>query len=199
MRRLRIIILAALAAVLLGTAAAYWLNPPAELPVLDSGREPVLDQDGRPRVRGLTYTHVEGGVRKWTLSAQGARMDEARKHVSLTQVNIRFFRENGGWVNITGAEGQYDQDKKIVTLIGSVRGRTDDGTTLKTERISYSEPDETVSSDTWVTIAGPKFSVTGFGMKAFVREDRIVFEKQVDSRFIPVGKGPPPGATAEQP
>ena len=90
MRRIRLILAAALAAVFLGTALAYWLNPPVKMPLTDAGDNNFVDEDGRPRVRGLTYTQVENGVRKWTLSAQGARFDEAHAQAVLTKVRVVF-------------------------------------------------------------------------------------------------------------
>ncbi len=95
-------------------------------------------------------------------------------------------------MTIEGQEGTYDQGNKIINLRGKVRGRTNDGMTLTTEQIAYSEPDQKVTSDTWVTIAGPRFKVTGHGLLVRVPENQITFLSQVDSTFVPEGKGPPP-------
>lgn len=192
------IVLAALAAVLLGTALAYWLNPPVRLPVLDA-KGPALPSgtDKRPRIKGLSYTQVRDGRKQWTLSAQGARLDEDKGQVTLEKVTMRFFPEKGGWFEISGNEGSYDQKKKIVVLEGEVRGSSDDGMSLRTERLTYSESDRMVKSDRLVTIAGPRFKVSGRGMVVDLNRSTIKFQNEVDSTFIPVGSGPPPGATVE--
>ena len=197
MRRLRLILLAVLAAVLAGTVLAYVLNPPVKLPILELGDEGVAQQDGKPRVKGLTYTEVKDGVRKWTLSAEGARIDEAKGTITLKDVYLEFYPEKGGKIILKGDEGIYFQKEKIVTLTGNVRGKTHDGMTLETDKLTYMEKTQLVETDRWVTIAGKRYKVRGLGMTVTVPEDKIEFKSQVDSTFIPAGNGPPPGATAE--
>ncbi|MFH1059837.1 MAG: LPS export ABC transporter periplasmic protein LptC [Pseudomonadota bacterium] len=200
MRRFRLILVAALLAVVAGTLAAYWLNPPAGLPpASDDPTLAGLDQDGRPRLKGLTYTQVKDGVRKWTLMAEGARYDEGSGVVALQDVTVRFYPEKGGEVIIRGDEGNYDQKNQLVTLKGNVRGRTHDGNMLVTDWISYSEAEQVADTNAWVTVAGHGYSVTGKGMLVVVPQSRVIFKSQVDSTFIPQGKGPPPGVTAELP
>lgn len=197
MRRFKIIVLAALAAVLLGTFLAYWLNPPVKLPVLDDGKTPEAITDGRPRVQGLTYNHVEQGVRKWTLSASGARIDEAKKEVALSTVRLKFYPEGGGWITLEGDEGIYNQNNHHVSLKGTVKGRTHDGLTLRTESISYDEQKQLVQSQAPVTITGPSWRVKGRRMTVWVPQSKIRFTGDVDSLFTPKGSGPPPGATLD--
>lgn len=197
MRRFRLILLGALAAVVLGTGLAYWLNPPVRLPMLDTEGEAPANQDGKPRLHGLTYTQVEGGVRKWTLAATGARFDEDAKTATLTDVRLKFYPSDGGWITLAGKEGTYDQKNKVVTLTGQVKGHSHDGMTLETTVLTYSEETEQVNTEAEVTITGPQFRVRGRGMVVYVAEQKVVFQNQVDSTFIPEGKGPPPGATVE--
>jgi LPS export ABC transporter protein LptC len=190
-------LIGALAAVVLGTGLAYWLNPPVSLPMLDMEGQAPANQDGKPRLRGLTYTQVEGGVRKWTLAATGARFDEDAKTATLTDVRLKFYPTNGGWITLAGKEGTYDQKSKVVTLKGEVRGRSHDGMTMETTVLTYNEGNEQVYTDAEVIITGPQFRVRGRGMVVYVSERKVVFKNQVDSTFIPEGKGPPPGATVE--
>jgi len=197
LRRFRLIILGALAALILGISLAYWLNPPARLPILDMTGEAPANKDGKPRLHGLTYTQVEDGVRKWTLAATGARFDEDAQKVTLADVRLKFYPTNGGWITLAGAEGTYDQKNKVVTLQGQVKGRSHDGMTLETTVLTYNEQEALVDTDAEVTITGPRFRVRGRGMVVYVNRQTVVFKKQVDSTFIPEGKGPPPGATVE--
>lgn len=200
MKRFRLILVAALLAVVAGTLAAYWLNPPAGMPpVSDDPTLAGLDADGRPRLKGLTYTQVKDGMRKWTLTAEGARYDDKTGMVSLVDVMVRFYPENGGEVTIRGDEGSYDQKNQLVILKGQVRGLTHDGNTLTTDWMSYSEGEQVADTNAWVTVAGKGYSVTGKGMLVVVPQSKVIFKSQVDSTFIPQGKGPPPGVTAELP
>lgn len=198
-KKFRLILVAALLAVIAGTLLAYWLNPPAKLPVVEDPNQSGTDSDGRPRVRGLTYTQVKDGVRKWTLASNGARYDEDSGIVTLYKVRVTFYPEKGGEILISGKEGEYDQKNQIVTLKGDVKGQTHDGKVLKTDQMTYSEVDQVADTNSWVTVYGPGFRVVGKGMLVVVPQSLVIFKSQVDSTFIPQGKGPPPGATADKP
>jgi LPS export ABC transporter protein LptC len=197
LRKFRLILIGALAALIIGTGLAYWFNPPVKLPMLGVQGEAPANQDGKPRLHGLTYTQVEGGVKKWTLAATGARFDEDAKKVTLTDVRLKFYPSGGGWVTLTGDEGTYDQKNKVVTLTGQVKGRSHDGMTMETTVLTYKEQENKVDTDAEVTITGPQFRVRGRGMVVLVTKQSVVFKNQVDSTFIPQGKGPPPGVTME--
>lgn len=192
------VLLAALAAVVVGTFLAYWINPPAKLPATQADLSDILlDQDGRPFVRGLTYTQVREGTRKWTLSAKNARYDEGQGFVTLTQVKIDYFPVKGGPMVMVGDEGDYDQRRQLVNIRGNVRGHTADGITLKSDHLAYNEMEQTVETDSWVTVAGARFSVTGKGMLTVIPANTVTFKSQVSCTFLPQGKGPPPGATMD--
>ena len=199
MKHLRLIVAAAIAAVVAGTLLAYWLNPPARLPLGVDGGQTAPDGDGKPHLRVLTYTQVKEGVRKWTLNAEGARYEDDSGAVWLDKVKVRFYPDKGGRIDISGDEGTYDQKQQVVTLRGNVRGRTHDGHALVTDWMTYSEAEQVADTNAWVTVTGKDYSITGKGMLVVVPASRVIFKSQVDSTFIPRGQGPPPGATAEPP
>ncbi|MFH1033090.1 MAG: LPS export ABC transporter periplasmic protein LptC [Pseudomonadota bacterium] len=199
MSKFRLILVAALLAVIAGTLLAYWLNPPAKLPMVEDPNQAQLDGDGKPRVHGLTYTQVKDGVRKWTLAARGARYDEDTGIVILYKPFVTFYQETGGEITVEGKEGQYDQKEQIVHLKGEVLARTKDGKYLETDQISYSEIEQVADTNSWVTVGGPGFKVIGKGMLVVVPQNKVTFKSQVDSTFIPQGHGPPPGATMDKP
>ena len=124
---------------------------------MDLGEDTAIQQDGKPRVKGLTYTEVKEGVRKWTLSAEGARIDESKGSITLSKVYVEFYPEGGGIITLKGDEGVYFQKEKIVTLQGNVFGRTHDGVTLKTDKLTYSENNQVVDTESWVTITGKRY------------------------------------------
>ncbi|MBI4799788.1 MAG: LPS export ABC transporter periplasmic protein LptC [Desulfarculus sp.] len=199
MNRFRLILLAAFLAVIAGTILAYWLNPPAKLPVMEDPGQAQLEGDGKPRVRGLTYTHVQDGVRKWSLAARGAKYDEDTGIVTLFKPEVVFFQEKGGEITIRGKVGQYDQKNQVVHLKEEVLARTKDGKYMETDQITYSEVEQVADTNSWVTVAGPGFKVVGKGMLVVVPQSKVTFKSQVDSTFIPQGTGPPPGATMDEP
>ena len=197
LRRLRLIVTAALAAILIGTVAAYWLNPPLRVPLTDQ-LGPAADlQNALPHLKGLSYTQVNDGVKKWSLSSDVATYDERAGRVVLRRVFLRFYPDKGGELVIRSKTGEYYQKDKIVILRGDVIGQTSDGVTLKTEELRYSETTRVVVARGNVTVAGSRFIVNGVGMTVNVDESKVYLHSKVDSTFVPVGSGPPPGATVE--
>ncbi|MEW5913134.1 MAG: LPS export ABC transporter periplasmic protein LptC [Thermodesulfobacteriota bacterium] len=186
-----------MAAILAGAGLAAILHQPVRLPTLDSGAQAPLDADGRPRMRGLTYTHVEQGVRKWSLKANGARYEEDSGKVYLTDVNIEFYRKDGNTIKLRGDQGVYNQKTQVVTLKGHVDGRTADGNQLLTDWITYREKDKVAETDAEVTVQGAQYKVQGAGMLVLVEQNKVILKKNVRSTFTPQGKGPPPGVTKD--
>ncbi|MCB2190386.1 MAG: LPS export ABC transporter periplasmic protein LptC [Deltaproteobacteria bacterium] len=197
MKRLRWIILAVLAAIVAGAGAAALLHQPTQLPVLKAGDAAPTDSDGRPRLRGLNYTHVENGVRKWSLKAERARYEENTGKVYLDQVAVEFYQKNGDPIYLSGDQGVYNQKTHTITLKGNVDGRTDDGNQLLTSVITYREKDKTAETDAEVTIQGERYKVVGQGMQVFVEKNKMILKHKVRSTFTPEGHGPPPGVTVD--
>jgi len=197
LKRLRWIILAVLAAIVAGAGAAALLHQPVKLPAIKAGDAAPTDSDGRPRLRGLNYTHVENGVRKWSLKAQRARYEEGSGKVYLDQVAVEFYRDKGGPIYLGGDQGVYDQKTQTITLKGHVDGRTADGNRLLTEVITYREKDKAAETDAEVTMQGAQYKIVGQGMLVLVEQNKMILKSKVRSTFVPQGKGPPPGATVE--
>jgi LPS export ABC transporter protein LptC len=197
LKRLRWIILAVLAAIVAGAGAAALLHQPTQLPVIKAGDAAPTDSDGRPRLRGLKYTHVENGVRKWSLKAEKARYEDKKGQVYLDQVEVEFYQEKGGPIYLSGDEGIYNQKTHTITLKGHVEGHTSDGNRLSTSVITYREKDKTADTDAEVTIQGKQYKVVGQGMLVLVEKNKMILKKKVRSTFIPQGDGPPPGVMVE--
>ncbi|MCB2226388.1 MAG: LPS export ABC transporter periplasmic protein LptC [Desulfarculaceae bacterium] len=197
MKRLRWIILAVLAAIVAGAMAAAMLHQPAKLPALKAGDKAPTDSDGRPRLRGLNYTHVENGVRKWSLKADRARYEENTGKVFLDQVAIEFYRDKGGPIYLKGDEGVYNQKTQTVTLKGHVDGHTSQGDRLTTSVITYRDKDKVAETDAEVTVEGAQYKVVGLGMRVLVEKSLVKLKRNVRSTFRPQGSGPPPGATVD--
>ncbi len=186
-----------MAALLLGTMTAYWLNPPVRVSLKEAGDGEARQADSRPHLKGLEYTQVQDGVKKWTLSSELATYDEKEGEVALKNVFLRFFPKGGGEITLRGKTGRYYQKEKVVFLTGNVIGQTQDGVTLKTEELKYIEKEKKVISSKRVTIAGARFIVEGIGMTVDLDKNKASLNKNVNSTFVPVGSGPPPGVTKE--
>lgn len=198
MKKLRYMVLAAFVAMLIGATAAYWLNPRAPVEVIDAGENPAAGEKQKgPRVLGLDYTQVKDGKKEWTLYARTAQLNERIKTVVLDQVMMSFYAEDGGKITVEGRTGTYNERKKIVRLQGRVKARTHDGIVLKTDWVRYQESEQVLSTQSPVTITGPRFKIKSKGMVVVVPKKHVTFLEQVETTFVPSGNGPPAGATVD--
>lgn len=198
MRRSQAVILITLGAIVLGVALAVMLHKPAKLPVFEHDlAAPELDQDGRPRMRGVTYTHVEDGVRKWSLTASGAKQNPEAQSFVLADVRLEFFPNEGGKVTIRGNTGRYERDTREIALEGNVVATTHDGIRLATERIAYHDSEQIVDTDAPVHISGKDFDLKAKGMRVLLPQNKVVFKSDVKSSFITSNAGPAPGETMD--
>jgi LPS export ABC transporter protein LptC len=127
-----------------------------------------------------------------------ATYDETAGRIILQRVYLKFYPEDGGELIIRSKTGEYYQKDKIVILRGDVIGQNEEGVTLKTEELRYSETTKVAVARGNVTVAGARFIVNGVGMTVNVDESKVYLHSKVDSTFVPVGSGPPPGATVEK-
>ena len=187
MRKLRLTLLIILLCLVAGSVLFYWISPPTKVSV----RMQAEDQDGNsddqaePQVREITYNHVENGVRKWSLLADGGELDPTTGFIALEKVKLTFYQENGGTMYLEGDVGEYDQVKQLVVITGNVYGRNHKDVTIKTDKLIYYDDRQMVETDLEVTVAGPTFSITSIGMKAYMDPQRVEFTKLLNSSFWP--------------
>ena len=171
--------------------AFYWFNPPARVNLrADSIAHPSQPnqrmQPGQPepQAKEITYSHMEDGTRKWELAADSGDYDPTSGYIALQKVRIIFYQQNGQ-LYLEGDQGQYDQSGRVVVLTGNVMGRNQKGVTIKTSKLVYHDSERLVDTDEQVTVAGPTFSITSQGMKAYLNPQQVIFETKVDSFFWP--------------
>lgn len=185
MRRLRLTLLVLLLLLIGGSALLYWLNPPARINISlrgeDAGGQSA--EVAEPQARDITYNHVENGVHKWGLVADGGDFDPVSGFIMLRNVKLTFYQEGGGTLYLESDTGQYDQQKHIVIVTGNVFGRNSKNITINTSKLIYYDAGKLVETDEKVTVAGENFAITSQGMKVFLEPEQIVFENNVNSRF----------------
>ncbi len=209
MRKLRLALFIILLLLVAGSALFYWLSPHGKMNIKIQGDTPPPSAAGpsgqkavdaraenkvEPQVKEVTYSHVEDGVRKWGLLADGGDFDPATGYIALQKVRVTYYRDNGGHFYLEGDTGQYDQEKQIVIVTGNVLGRNDKNVTIKTNKLVYVSNQQMVETNEAVTVAGPNFSITSQGLKVYLEPQQVEFTGKVNSVFWPkAGEGALPG------
>ncbi|MFH1033747.1 MAG: LPS export ABC transporter periplasmic protein LptC [Pseudomonadota bacterium] len=183
---------AGLAALVVGSGTSFWINQPALLPVrvalsqAQANLQPGPDFSIRPASatdQVLAYTHVQDGKRRWHIAAAGSHFDQDNGTIDLRGVEMVFYTKDGGQIQLSSDQGEYDPSDHSLSLLGNVQGTTSTGMRLATNSLYYSEDDLTADTDDEVTLSGPTFKVRGRGILLDMANNKAVFKKAVSSRI----------------
>jgi LPS export ABC transporter protein LptC len=167
----------------------FWLKPSNTLAIRISAPPARSGQNGQsevePQARQITYNHVENGIHKWGLVAENGNYDMKTDTIYLNTISIIFYPEEGGELHLEADSGQYDQTRQWVLLEGHVRGRDAEGRVMTTDRLTYTDAEKLMDTDSPVVITGQDFTINSLGMQFYLPTRQILFKQRVDSVFIP--------------
>lgn len=148
-------------------------------------RNPVLPGVAAEGVKleDIRFTHegVDDRVR-WSLNAKEVRLSEDRKQLSFTEFKLKLEPENRPVVHLEGKSGHYDKVAGKLLLAGELRGRTEDGYTISTEKAEYNQKEGKLTTDEEVFIQGPQFSVQGHGLAYDVATEFLEIKSKVTTQ-----------------
>ena len=129
--------------------------------------------------RGLTlqdihYTHdaPDKGL-KWILDAERVKVSENKDFIEFNSFRLRVEPTGRPWLEVEGDRGEYSKATGEISLHGNVKGVTEHGYRLATEHLVVHEEEGRVTSDEAVRLSGPFFEVSGTGLRADLRENRL--------------------------
>lgn len=135
------------------------------------------------RLEDIRFTQEGADDRvRWSLDAKEVRLSEDRNQVSFTRFKLRLESENRPVVHLEGENGHYDKVSGRLLLSGELRGRTEDGYTIVTEKAEYSQKDGKLTTDEEVIIQGPHFSVQGQGLAYDIATEVLEIKSNVKTR-----------------
>jgi len=101
---------------------------------------------------------------KWVLDASEVRISKDQRLVSFSNFRLRLEPDNKPAVELEGKRGDYDKSSGNIFLYGDLKGRTDSGYVILTERATFRQKQGDLETDDPVKIIGPFFSVEGRGL-----------------------------------
>ena len=149
------------------------LNQPS--PVIT---EPVFET-ADAGIEGFVYRQTDEGRVLWEVEAQRAERHESEQRVLLKQVQVRLFDKEGQEQEmqfaaeegmIDTANGDFDlrnQDELIAIELAN-------GYTILTPHVHWVDFEQTISTDRPVTIHGPGLIITGIGLIAELKTEKLV-------------------------
>lgn len=137
--------------------------------------EPVFEQTDAD-IEGFVYRQTENGRVQWEVEAQKAKSHESEQRVLLKRVQIRLFGKAGQHMELEAEEGT------INTASGDFDLRNEDkliaidlvnGYTILTPHVHWVDAEKTISTDRPVTIHGPGLTITGSGLVAELKTEKL--------------------------
>jgi LPS export ABC transporter protein LptC len=132
------------------------------------------------KLENIHYTQDDPDEKvKWVLDATEVTFTKDKRFVHFKDFRLKLKPENKPSLELKGLKGVYDKKAGTMTLNGNVRGRTDHGYNIITERAVYRQKKGDIESDDPVKITGPFFSVEGRGLYFNVEKQILVIRSRV--------------------
>jgi len=135
-------------------------SPEEELPIPE-----VLVKRAFGRMENFQYSRTEEGNPRYELQAKVAEYYQQENKAEFYYVTAFFFDKKGHKTTLIGDKGRLDTVSKDVWIYGNVEADTDDGTSLVTNSLMYSDENKILWTDDPVIIFAEKMTLTGVGMQ----------------------------------
>src|SRR5262245_18709323 len=174
--RLRVALLAVVAAALAGIGFATWQNVRARQPrtIADLGKD-FLPDVGQ-HIQNFRRVKLKDGKMMWEVKAEDAQYYEGDQQIVVQRPEVTFFMaEEGRRARLVGTEGRLTLDGKElsnVVLRGDVVLLIDD-LEFRTEAAHYDQATDRIAAPGVVTIHGATLDVKGLGLEVDVTPKRV--------------------------
>lgn len=166
-------LLAAVAAVVYRTA-----KPPAKA-LLGKMAEKVDLQ-----ARDVHFTQTGNAGMKVDIVAKSVSYQKQGEVALFEKVNMRLVMKDGRAFVMSADKGRMDTRSKDVTIEGNVVAVSDNGDTLKTERLVYRDKTKRVETDLPVSIENKKMKLDGVGMVLNLTDEKVTILSRVRSKSV---------------
>ncbi len=136
----------------------------------------------------------EDGKNKWQVEGESA--DIFSDVVNMRTIEVKSDSAETS-VTLTADEGTFFKDSKDVELRKNVIASTDEGTTLKTERLKWLAVAEKIVTDDYVYIEREDMNVSGTGAKAIPDMERVYLNQDIKMTITPSTKDSGAGVESE--
>jgi LPS export ABC transporter protein LptC len=127
---------------------------------------------------GIRYTRNIGEKIQWALKANVAQLYEDKNIMDLERIKIKFFPAGGGHVTVTADSGVYRIDNDEMSLNGDVKIHSEDGSTLFSETMHFSQKKRLIWTRDRVLIKGDGLEMEGEGLKYDLQKGKLTVERQ---------------------
>lgn len=131
----------------------------------------------RPQVLNARVLGVDSKSRPYQITAETSSLknENGREFYLLEQPKADILMRDGAWVALTATDGQYEEDKKSLLLLGDVDIFHDAGHEFRTQRARFNLNDRSAAGDDPVEGQGPLGTLHSEGFRIYDGGDRVLF------------------------
>jgi|GEM_PF-2393574 len=118
---------------------------------------------------GVHFVETTEGAMTWDIRSKRATYSTVEGLLNFYDIKAAYFEKGLRAYDISGREGSYDSNKKIVVLTGDVLGKSVSGYTLKTNTLQYNLDTQMAKTDDPVEIRHEGLEIDGVGLIADFR------------------------------
>jgi len=149
-------------------------NPAALVEALPEGADIAIDE--------IQHTATEDGRKTWSLEAASANYSDSAQSVTLEEVRVVFFREDGSEVTVQGHRGRLNTVTNDIEIAGDVVVQDADYT-LNTEELAYDQARRRIRIPVPVTITGRSLELQADAMRVDLESETAHLEGSVKGVF----------------
>jgi LPS export ABC transporter protein LptC len=127
---------------------------------------------------GVSYTKNIGEKTQWVLKANVARLYEDKNIMDLERIKIKFFPTGGSHVIVIADSGIYRIDDDEMSLNGNVKIHFENGSTLFSESMHFSQKKKLIWTRDKVLIKGDALEIEGKGLEYDLQKCKLTVKRQ---------------------
>jgi lipopolysaccharide export system protein LptC len=139
-------------------------------------------------LKGLHYTEVKQGVKRWDLSAERAEYNKKTDTTSLAGVRLMIAGAPGlGELEVRADRADYHNGSRDVVLLGNVHGQSSKGMEFSTSRMTYIAARSQLETAEPVRFRDAGLELQGVGMELHTQTRKFKLLKDVSAVYRPQG------------
>ncbi len=141
-----------------------------------------IDSKAALMLNSMHQTSTRNGIKEWTLDASSAKLLKDKNRAVMEDVNVVFFMENGGKVNLSSARGVLDTKTHDMTFSGRVVV-THGEYTLETDELHYDKKRHILYSTVHIRIMNKESLLEADAMETDLTRSTTRLKGNVRGRF----------------
>jgi LPS export ABC transporter protein LptC len=135
------------------------------------------------QIKDVHYTDVAESGMKWEVTADTARYVKKDNVALFEKVAVKLITQEGKTFLLTGDTGQMRTDTKDMKISGNVKIVSDNGDSIMTDHLLYSNEDKTFHTDAVVMMENQRIKIKGKGLSLSLKDENLALLSGVTARI----------------